>query len=67
MTSAEEVVAYETDWMQTGSEVEAMRRAVARAGNPLAPPDNWIDTLSPFSEQRLQQDQTASQHVAGAR
>jgi hypothetical protein len=64
-SSAEDMITYQADWMQTGSEVEAMRRAVARAGTPVTPPDDWTDKLSPFSEDRFEQDQAALQRVAG--
>ena len=64
-SAAEDMITYQTDWMETGSEVEAMRRAVARAGTPVTPPDDWTDKFSPFSEDRFQQDQAALQRVAG--
>jgi hypothetical protein len=31
----------------------------------VAPPDDWVDKMSPFSEKRLQQDQAALQRTAG--
>ena len=63
-SAAEDMITYQTDWFDSGSEVEAMRRAVARAGTPVTPPDDWIDKLSPFSEDRFQQDQAALQRIA---
>jgi len=58
------MITYQSDWIETGSEVEAMRRAVARAGIPVTPPDDWTDKLSPFSEDRFKQDQAALKRVA---
>jgi hypothetical protein len=49
--------AYQRDWIETGSELEAMRRAMTRAGIALAPPDNWTDTKSVFTEERLRAEQ----------
>jgi len=63
-SSAEDMITYQSDWIETGSEVEAMRRAVARAGIPVTPPDDWTDKLSPFSEDRFKQDQAALKRVA---
>jgi hypothetical protein len=58
------LVAYMTDWFATGNEIEAMRRAVVRSGEAATPPDDWVDKMSPFSEERLQQDQAAQLHAA---
>jgi hypothetical protein len=51
--------------MEINSEIESMRRALARAGKPLTPPSDWIDEQSPFSAQRLHDDQLAAAHAAG--
>ncbi len=59
-------IAYLHDWYVTGNEVEAMRRAVARAGKPLEPPVDWIDKNSPFSAQRLQSDKDRLSKAAPA-
>jgi len=61
-SSVDEMIGYVTDLIQSGNEIEAMRRAVVRTGAPLTPPDEWIDKQSPYSEERLQQDQSALQH-----
>ncbi len=63
-SSADEMIAYVTDLIQSSSEIEAMRRAVARTGAALTPPDEWIDKQSPYSEDRLRQDQSALQRSA---
>jgi hypothetical protein len=55
-TAAREMLAYENDWLTTRSELEAMRRKLVRRGLPAQPPPEWIDTDSPFSAKRLQQD-----------
>ena len=49
--------AYQNDWYETGSEMEAMRRMVAHAGKPLTPPDDWVDDNSLFSDERLRGDE----------
>jgi hypothetical protein len=48
----DEMITYQRDWIETGSELEAMRRAVARGGLPPAPGGDWIDKASPFSAER---------------
>ncbi len=63
-SAAEDMITYHTDWFETGSEVEAMRRAVARSRIPITPPDDWTDKSSPFSEDRFEQDQAALQRIA---
>lgn len=55
--SAETILAYQTDWIETGSELEAMRRKLARAGIAATPPDDWVDEASPFSAERQKKDQ----------
>ncbi len=57
-------VAYVNDWCATNSEIEAMRRAVSRAGRAPRPPADWIDTQSPFSAERLRNDKLAAAHAA---
>jgi hypothetical protein len=49
--------AYQNDWYETGSEMEAMRRMVAHAGKSLTPPDDWVDDNSLFSDERLRSDE----------
>lgn len=49
-------ISYQHDWLETGSEMEAMRRVVAGAGIALTPPNDWVDDRSPFSEERLNAD-----------
>ncbi|MGH8123446.1 MAG: hypothetical protein ACREPT_11825 [Rudaea sp.] len=57
-------VTYVNDWCATNSEIEAMRRAVSRAGRAPRPPVDWIDTQSPFSAERLRNDKLAAAHAA---
>jgi len=54
--TADSIVAYETDWMETGSELEAIRRAGARAGVATDPPADWGDDSGMFSAERLRAD-----------
>lgn len=56
----ENVEASLRDWVDTRSEIESYRRAVARAGKPLIPPMDWVDERSPFSAERLHQDRVRS-------
>ena len=49
-------VAHEKDWVDSGDEVEAMRRTIQRAGISTIPPDDWVDTRSSFSQERIEQD-----------
>jgi len=44
------------DWIDTGSEVESMRRALVRQGVAPTPPEDWVDTWSSFSAERLHGD-----------
>lgn len=46
-----------TDQIETGSELEAYRQALVRAGKALKPPGDWVDDQSPFSEARLRADE----------
>jgi hypothetical protein len=55
--SAEQRKAFQKDWYETGSEMEAMRRMVANADKPLTPPDDWLDDNSLFSNERLRSDE----------
>ncbi|MFT3790536.1 MAG: hypothetical protein QM741_05560 [Rudaea sp.] len=59
VASSTQLVAQVDDRVATGSELEAMRRAVARANLPSEPPADWIDPRSPFSAERLRQDRQA--------
>ena len=61
---AEEIIATVNDWIETGSEFESVLRALARAGKSMTPPPDWIDTQSPFSAERLHDDQLAAAHAA---
>jgi hypothetical protein len=55
--SVNATIAYQKDWIETGSEMEAMRRMVANAGKPLTPPDDWVDDNSVFSDEKLRNDE----------
>jgi hypothetical protein len=60
-------IAYQKDWIETGSEMEAMRRMVAHAGLALFPPNDWVDDQSPFSAERLRADEARLLKEAPAR
>lgn len=64
--TSREVIANMNDWIETGSELESMRRAVARAGKPLTPPADWVDENSPFSPERLRNGQLAADRATPA-
>ncbi len=49
--------AYITDQIETGSEMEATRQALVRAHKSLSPPGDWVDTRSPFSPERLREEE----------
>ena len=55
-TSLARFAAYQDDWIATGNELEAMRRAAQRAGIASQPPDGWVDRMSPLSARRIEQD-----------
>lgn len=55
--SAESILAYQADWIDSNSETEAIRRRLARNGIPTTPPDGWADDSSPFSSERLRKDE----------
>lgn len=55
---------YVAEWIATGSEIEAMRRMALRAGLAPTPPDDWVDRMSPFSEERLRNDRPAVARAA---
>lgn len=62
-----ELSAYQKDWMDTGSEMEAARRRLVRAGYPATPPESWIERSPRFSAERVQQDDAnAAEKVANA-
>ncbi len=61
------LIADMTDWCETGSELEAARRSIARAAKSAIPPSDWIDPNSPFSEQRLSQDRINASQAAQLR
>jgi hypothetical protein len=50
--SVETMITQLKDWEETGNELQSMRLAVARAGQPLTPPADWVDDRSPLSAQR---------------
>ena len=60
VTSATKLVEEMDDRMATGNELAAMRRAVVRKNLPTEPPADWVDTRSPFSAERLQQDRASA-------
>jgi len=53
---AAEIEQYHLDWVETGNEVDAMRRRIERMDIAPTPPDDWIETNSRFSQQRIEQD-----------
>ena len=53
---ANALIASVDDLIESGSEIAAYRRTVARAGLATTPPDDWVDTQSPFSRERLRGD-----------
>jgi hypothetical protein len=55
-------IGYHQAWVASGSELEAMRQAVGKAGKGLTPPDDWVDDFSPFSVERLRADEERLQH-----
>jgi hypothetical protein len=55
------------DWFESGSEMEAMRRRVLRAGKPVNPPDDWVDDNSQFSDEKLRGDEEHFKPQASAR
>jgi hypothetical protein len=55
-----EAEAYQKDWVETGSETEAMRRRIVRAGLSPTPPDSWVGKAPRFSAERIQQDEANS-------
>ena len=62
----QEVITNINDLIETGSELEAMRRAIARAGIQLMPSPDWADMQTPFSAERLRNDQLAADRAASA-
>ncbi|MEO5810959.1 MAG: hypothetical protein ABIU96_10615 [Rhodanobacter sp.] len=50
-----ELARYQADWLQTGSEVQAMKNQLTQAGIPLLPPKDWNEdpygNLAKMSEQ----------------
>lgn len=57
--AAERFARHFDDWIASGSEIEAMRRTVARAGLATSPPDDWVDRYSQFSEERQRSNDRA--------
>jgi hypothetical protein len=56
--------AFLQDWSESGREMEAMRRAIARTGDAPTPPDDWVDKRAPFSdERRLADEKYLSEHI----
>ncbi len=62
--STDEFIALTNDECATGSEFEAARRAVARAGDALVPPSDWVDDYSVFSAERLAADELDAARAA---
>jgi len=58
--SAAKLIARTDDQNTAGNELEAMRRELVRANISAYPPADWVDTRSPFSPERLQQDRAAA-------
>jgi hypothetical protein len=63
--AGERLTAFVADWIESRSEFEAMRHMALRAGLAPAPPDDWVDRLSPFAEERLRGDRQAATTNAG--
>ena len=55
--AAGRTIAFLQDWIETGTELDAMRRAVARAGKPANPPRDWDDAQSPLSAEKVRADE----------
>lgn len=53
---AKDFVVRYRDWIETGSEVESMRRALVRRGTAPTPPEDWVDASSSFTAERLHSD-----------
>lgn len=51
------------DQIETGSEIEAYRRALVRAGKALKPPGDWVDEQSPLSAARVRADEESMARV----
>lgn len=58
--STAEIAAHLRDQIGSGSEMETMRRTVARSGKALAPPADWVDPYSPLSPERPRPDRVVS-------
>ena len=41
---------YQADWLQTGSEIQVLKKALTRAGIPLLPPADWKPEPYPWME-----------------
>jgi hypothetical protein len=54
--SIEQVVAYQSDWIETNSEKAAMRLFVLRSGASDTPPEDWTDDRSQFVGERFRSD-----------
>lgn len=54
---ADNALRYHTDWLQTGSELGAMRKAAERANLAPTPPADWNDATSLFTPERIRADE----------
>jgi hypothetical protein len=54
--SNDAITAHMKDGMETGNELLAMRHTIEREGTPLTPPEDWVDSSSAFSQERLNAD-----------
>ena len=55
--SVRRMLALQRDWIDSGSELDAMRRTLANAGIAPVPPDDWTDDHPLFSAERLKADE----------
>jgi hypothetical protein len=59
--------AFHEDWIETGSEAEAMRRRVVRGGLSPTPPDNWVGNAPRFAPERIEEsDKYGAERLAKA-
>lgn len=48
---------FQTTWLQNGTELAAMRKAIEHAGLAVEPPADWVDTSASFTPERLRADE----------
>ncbi len=59
--------AFINDWMETGSETEAMRRRIVHDGLPPTPPDGWTSRTPRFAPERIAEgDKNGAEKLATA-